>query len=120
MVPDRRQRRWAPRLGALVAAAALVGGPGCAGGSFDAARLPAALTLTWDQPDGLAQYFLVRTGIQLVRAEQPVTTLYLAPGTHVVEVQACNPSGCSEPKRVTVTWGLRGWEVVRVPAPGKF
>jgi hypothetical protein len=117
MRPHRR-RRWTSAFGTLAAAAVLIGGAGCGGGTSHPAPPSEALTLTWDQPDELAQYFMIRSGIQLVRTDQRVITLYLARGTHAIEVQACNSSGCSEPARVTVTWGDGGWEMVRVAARG--
>jgi hypothetical protein len=70
----------------------------CSGGMDPSGSRPLLpVTLAWDQPDGLAEYYTVRTGALLKRTEQPSIRLDLPAGSHVVEVSSCNVAGCSHP-----------------------
>jgi hypothetical protein len=71
---------------------------------------PAApLTLAWDQPDGLADYFLVKSGATMLRVDQRRATLTLTLEPHVVHITSCNEAGCSEPTSVAVVWQDDRW-----------
>jgi hypothetical protein len=93
------------RAASLLVAALCIG---CEGGP-GATGWHQPLTLTWDQPDDLAEYYHVRSGLQLVRVDGRAATLYLPTGTHTVQVEACNQAGCSAPTPVVVTWRDGRW-----------
>jgi hypothetical protein len=69
----------------------------------------AALTLAWDQPDRLADYYLVKAGATMLRVEETRATLTLTVTRHVVDVTSCNDAGCSAPATVTIDWIDNGW-----------
>jgi hypothetical protein len=112
-------RGWHGRTRTALAVAALLLPVGCSGGGPSAGRQVVPVTLAWDQGDGLAHYFHVRSGIQLVRSDQPVATLYLSKGTHIVQVEACNPHGCSAPAAVVVSWSGGRWVAAPCGAGGQ-
>jgi hypothetical protein len=89
-------------------------GGGCSGGSLDtSAYQPSApVTLAWDQQDGLAEYYLVKTGTVLVRTEAPSVRLELTAASHVVEISSCNTAGCSEPSSVVLDWRDGRWTLL--------
>lgn len=103
---------------ALGVAGAMVWLSGCSDGSDPRQWRQEPLTLAWDQPDGLAEYFHVRAGIQLLRTEQPTVTLRLAPGTHTIYVEACNAAACSEPAVVEVSWQEPRWVLASAAGEG--
>jgi hypothetical protein len=79
-------------------------------GSESPAFAPTApLTLGWDQPDGLADYFLVKSGATMLRVEQRTATLTLTLDSHVVSIASCNEAGCSDPTTVAVAWENDRW-----------
>src|SRR4051794_18899198 len=104
LIPDCRLPRVAAIHICTAALACLAVGGGCSGGSLDTSAFqPApAITLAWDQPDGLADYYLIRTGSVLVQTEGPSVQLQLPAGTHVVEISSCNAAGCSGPTTIVL------------------
>src|SRR4051794_7331927 len=103
--PSHLRRPGRPRMFAGGAAlACLLFGGGCSGGRVDGSGyeplLP--LTLSWDQPDMRADYYQVKAGPVMVRAEQPIVRLQLPSGSYRVEIESCNAAGCSPPTTVEV------------------
>jgi hypothetical protein len=98
----------------VTALSCLAVGGGCSGGSLDtSAYQPSApVTLAWDQQDGLAEYYLVKTGTVLVRTEAPSVRLELTAASHVVEISSCNTAGCSEPSSVVLDWRDGRWTLL--------
>jgi hypothetical protein len=98
----------------VTALSCLAVGGGCSGGSLDTSAFqPApAVTLAWDQQDGLAEYYLVKTGTVLVRTEAPSVRLELTAASHVVEISSCNTAGCSEPSSVVLDWRDGRWTLL--------
>ena len=96
----------------VLVAAALLTLHGCGGGTTPPGWQPMhAATLVWEQPDGLADHYLVKTGAVLKRTEVPSITLSLPRGVHVIEISACNDVGCSRPTVVVLTGGEEGWHL---------
>jgi hypothetical protein len=96
----------------VLVAAALLALHGCGDGAAPPGWQPVYnATLTWEQPDGLADHFLVKTGKLLKQTEHPSVTLALPRGVHVIEISACNEAGCSEPTVVVITGGEGGWHL---------
>ena len=95
----------------VTALACLTVGGGCSGGSLDTSAFQPAhpVALAWDQPDGLAEYYLVKTGALLVRTELPSVRLQLTAASHVIEITSCNTAGCSEPSSVVLDWRDGQW-----------
>jgi len=100
------------------AAACFASGAGCSNGSLDTPvyHPPIPVTLTWDQPDNLADYYQVKTGAFLTRVEQPTVRLQLEPGSHQVEITSCNEAGCSEPTAVMLVYRDGLWTLASAVA----
>jgi len=102
------------------ALACLLFGGGCSGGRVDGSGyeplLP--LTLSWDQPDMRADYYQVKAGPVMVRAEQPIVRLQLPSGSYRVEIESCNAAGCSPPTTVEVEYREGRWLLVGNEASG--
>ncbi len=85
------------------------GGSDGQGSGSPAFEPTAPLTLAWDQPDGLADYFVVKTGPTMLRVDQRTATLTLTLDAHVVSITSCNDTGCSDPATVAVAWENDRW-----------
>ena len=92
------------------AAACLASGAGCANGPQDPSVFQPVVpvTLAWDQPDGLAEWYQVKTGALLMQVDHPTVRLQLDAGTHRVEIMSCNDGGCSLPVDVILEY-REGW-----------
>jgi hypothetical protein len=93
------------------AAACFASGAGCSNGSLDTSvyHPPIPVTLVWDQPDNLAEYYQVKTGALMTRVEQAMVRLELEPASHRVEITSCNEAGCSEPTAVVLEYHEGRW-----------
>jgi hypothetical protein len=102
----------------VAVAACLAGGAGCSGGSRDPSVFhpPVPVTLAWDQPDGRADYYHVKTGALLIRVDQPTVRLQLEPGSHRVEITACNDAGCSPATPVMLEYRDGRWTLWPIPS----
>jgi hypothetical protein len=70
------------------------------------------ITLTWDQPDDLADYFVIEAGGHLFRTEDRTVTLELRTDVRQrIEIRACNEAGCSPPALIIVAHDEHGWEI---------
>jgi hypothetical protein len=103
------------RTGAVGVAGAMLWLGGCSDASDPRRWEQVPVTLAWDQPDQLAEYFTVRVGRQLRQVSESRATLLLAPGAHTVEIESCNGAGCSASAVVVVVWRNGRWEIVQRP-----
>ena len=103
----RNGRIVGPQL-TIAFAACLAGGAGCSGGSRDPSvfQPPVPVTLAWDQPDGAL----------LIRVDEPTVRLQLEPGSHRVEITACNEAGCSPATPVMVEYRDGRWTLWPIPS----
>jgi hypothetical protein len=99
------------------AVACLAAGGACGNGPRDPSAFnpPVAVTLAWDQPDGLAEYYHVKTGALLMRADEPTIRLQLEAGAHRVEITSCNAVGCSPPTAVMLEYREGRWTLTALP-----
>jgi hypothetical protein len=97
--------------------ACLAGGSACGNGARDPSvyNPPVPVTLAWDQPDGLAEYYHVKTGALLLRADEPTIRLQLEAGAHRVEITSCNATGCSRPTAVMLDYREGRWVLTYLP-----
>jgi hypothetical protein len=93
------------------AAACLASGAGCGNGPPDPSVFQpvAPVTLAWDQPDGLAEWYEVKTGALLMQVDHPMVRLQLDAGAHRVEIRSCNDGGCSPPVDVLLEYREGRW-----------
>jgi hypothetical protein len=109
---DRRALWWLVTSQLTAAAAAcLASGAACGNGPPDASVFQpiVPVTLAWDQPDGLAEWYEVKTGALLLQVDHPTVRLQLDAGAHRVEIVSCNEGGCSPPVAVILNYREGRW-----------
>ena len=102
---------------AVTATVCLAAGGACGNGPRDPSVFnpPIPVTLAWDQPDGLAEYYHVKTGALMLRADEPTVRLQLEAGAHRVEITSCNAVGCSSPTAVMLQYREGRWSLTALP-----
>jgi hypothetical protein len=110
-------RRWPLWFQLTAAATVCLAASACGNGPRDPSVFnpPVAVTLAWDQPDGLAEYYHVKTGALLMRADEPTIRLQLEAGAHRVEITSCNAVGCSPPTAVMLDYREGHWTLTALP-----
>jgi hypothetical protein len=109
---DRRAVWWLVTSQLTAAAAAcLASGAACGKGPPDPSVFQpiVPVTLAWDQPDGLAEWYEVKTGALLLQVDHPTVRLQLDAGAHRVEIVSCNEGGCSPPVAVILDYREGRW-----------